>query len=442
MKNYIILLLTALTLGLSSCEVDEILNPNSPTVESFENGATLADLQLLAQGLEAVIRNDMQFHYWTTNIIGREYYDLRGTDPRYTSELLGQNGGVLDNNGFLTTRSYFARYRSVRNALLLKNAVANTVATLSQGEVNAFNGYANTIQGYEMLLEAMRQEDNGIRLDVSDVNNLGPFTGSLQESLDGIRVILDEGYNQLRDASADFPWSQSSDGFSSIPGTEAEAMAQFNRAIAARLDIYRGNKSSALSTLENSFLDLDGTMDVGVYYSFGGATGNDLQNPLFYIPDTDLYLAHPSWIEDATEGDARLSKAVLLDEELFSLPIILDGLSGSYQVRLYDAFTAPASIIRNEELILIYAEANIGSDNDEAVNAINVIRSAAGLDDYDGGTSDGELLDEVLYQRRYSLFGEGHRWIDARRTGNLDDIPTDRDGDVVHERFPRPASEV
>ncbi len=442
MKNYIILLLTALTLGLSSCEVDEILNPNSPTVESFENGATLADLQLLAQGLEAVIRNDMQFHYWTTNIIGREYYDLRGTDPRYTSELLGQNGGVLDNNGFLTTRSYFARYRSVRNALLLKNAVANTVATLSQGEVNAFNGYANTIQGYEMLLEAMRQEDNGIRLDVSDVNNLGPFTGSLQESLDGIRVILDEGYNQLRDASADFPWSQSSDGFSSIPGTEAEAMAQFNRAIAARLDIYRGNKSSALSTLENSFLDLDGTMDVGVYYSFGGATGNDLQNPLFYIPDTDLYLAHPSWIEDATEGDARLSKAVLLDEELFSLPIILDGLSGSYQVRLYDAFTAPASIIRNEELILIYAEANIGSDNDEAVNAINVIRSAAGLDDYDGGTSDAELLDEVLYQRRYSLFGEGHRWIDARRTGNLDDIPTDRDGDVVHERFPRPASEV
>ena len=114
-------------------------------MESFENGATLADLQLLAQGLQSVIREDMQFHYWTMSVVGREYYDLRGTDPRYTSELLGQNGGDLDNNGFLTTRTYFGRFRSVRNANLLKQAVANTSATLSAGEISAFNGFANTL---------------------------------------------------------------------------------------------------------------------------------------------------------------------------------------------------------------------------------------------------------------------------------------------------------
>ena len=147
-------------IGLTSCDVDEVLNPNSPTVESFENGATIADLQLLANGLQAVIREDMEFHFWTTNMLGREYYDLRGTDPRYTTELLGRNGGALDNAGFLTTRTYFGRYRSIRNANLLKTAVANTVATLSASQSNALLGYANTIIGYELLLEATRQFEN------------------------------------------------------------------------------------------------------------------------------------------------------------------------------------------------------------------------------------------------------------------------------------------
>ena len=82
MKNIFLAFLCVFFLGLTSCEVDEVLNPNAPTVESFENGATLADLQLLATGLQSVIRSDMQFYFWTTNMVGREYYDLRGTDPR------------------------------------------------------------------------------------------------------------------------------------------------------------------------------------------------------------------------------------------------------------------------------------------------------------------------------------------------------------------------
>ena len=48
------------------------------------------------------------------------------------------------------------------------------------------------------------------------------------------------------------------------------------------------------------------------------------------------------------------------------------------------------------------------------------------------------MLIEVLNQRRYSLFGEGHRWIDLRRTGKFGEINVDRVGDVVHMEFPRP----
>ena len=430
----LILLLLPILIGISSCDVEEILNPNDPTVESFEKGATLADLKLLANGLIAVIREDVQFHYWTLSMLGREYYDLRGTDPRYTGELLGQNGSDLDNNGFLTTRTYFGRYRSVRNANLLKTAVANTVASLTQEETNSFLGFANTIMGYELLMEANRQYENGLRLDVADPDNLGPFAGSYQETLSGILAILDEGNAQLRSASDEFLFNLV--GFSSIPGTETEAVAKFNRALAARIELYRGNNSAVLSALNGSFFDIDGDINIGAYYSFGGATGNDLTNPFFYVPGVDNYLAHPSWINDATAGDNRLSKAT--ETGL----IEFDGLSGTHQVTLYASNSSEAIILRNEELILIYAEANVGTNNAEAVNAINVVRNTAGIGDYTGGTSDAELINEILYQRRYSLFGEAHRWIDARRYNRLDELPLDRNLDKVHVQFPRPANEV
>lgn len=434
--NYIkYLLLLGLFVGLASCEVKEVINPNAPTVESFENGATLADLKLLGYGLEAVIREDMQFHFWTLSVVGREYFDLRGTDPRYTSELLGQNGGDLDNNGFLTTRTYFGRYRSVRNAILLKTAVQNTAASLTNSQSSALMGFANTIIGYEMLLEATRQYENGIRIDVEDVNNLGPFTGSFQESLTGIKGILDEGYSQLSGISEDFIFDLG--GFSTINASPTEAVAQFNRAIAARIALYQNDKSGALSLLDNSFMDMAGDMDMGAYYSFGGATGNDKANPLFYVPGVDNYIAHPSWVADAEAGDLRLSKVTDI-----GTPIELDGIGGSDLVSIYASNTSPASIIRNEELILIYAEANIGTNNDEAVNAINIVRDAAGLDDYSGATDNDALVDEILNQRRYSLFGEGHRWVDLRRYNRLNELPLDRSGDKVHVQFPRPASEL
>ncbi len=435
MKNIILIFLIGGFVGLTSCDVDEVLNPNSPTVESFETGATLADLQLLGQGLQAVIRVDMQFHFWTTSILGREYLDLRGTDPRYTSELLGQNGGDLDNNGFLTTRTYFGRYRSVRNANLLKTAVQNTIVSLTSSQTNALLGFANTLIGYELLLEATRQFDNGIRLDVDDVNNLGPFTSNFQESLAGIKTILDEGFGQLSGSSEDMVFNLA--GFVSIPTSETQAVAQFNRAVAARVAIYQGDKGGALSLLNGSFMDMGGDMNIGAYYAFGGATGNDLPNPLFYVPGVDYYMAHQSWVADAEAGDARLGKAT----ETGTL-IELDGLSGSSQVTLYESNTSDASMIRNEELILIAAEANIGSNNGAAAAAINVVRAAAGLGAYAGGMDDASLTDELLNQRRYSLFGEGHRWIDLRRYNRLSEIPLDRSGDKVHIQFPRPASEA
>ncbi|GAB3820658.1 hypothetical protein GCM10028895_21300 [Pontibacter rugosus] len=104
--------------------------------------------------------------------------------------------------------------------------------------------------------------------------------------------------------------------------------------------------------------------------------------------------------------------------------------------------TDPVSIIRNEELILIYAEANIQTgDLGEAVRALNVIRTGNGLQTYTGPVTREALINEMLYQRRYSLFFEGHRWVDLRRYNRLNELPIDRAGDDVWVSFPIPFAE-
>ncbi|MBT8229043.1 MAG: RagB/SusD family nutrient uptake outer membrane protein, partial [Bacteroidia bacterium] len=65
--NYKFLILVCLVVGFVSCENDEIPNPNGPTLESLETGATAADLLLLASGVESIMRNDLGFYYTTTS---------------------------------------------------------------------------------------------------------------------------------------------------------------------------------------------------------------------------------------------------------------------------------------------------------------------------------------------------------------------------------------
>ncbi|HSM17091.1 MAG TPA: hypothetical protein VK845_08885, partial [Gemmatimonadales bacterium] len=52
------------------------------------------------------------------------------------------------------------------------------------------------------------------------------------------------------------------------------------------------------------------------------------------------------------------------------------------------------------------------------------------------------LLDELLYNKRYSLLFEGgHRWIDLRRYGKLGELPRDLPTHTVFDRYPFPIAE-
>ena len=438
-KNIItaILILSSIT----ACEIGDQVDPNSPSLTGVLENANSAQLNNLVFGTLSQMRTDLQIYYDNVGIIGREHYRFSGSDPRFVSDLLGQGGGALDDNAFYTTRNYFGRYRAIKNANILIEAVNTTNADISDEEKNGYLGFAKTIIAHELLMNLNVQYDNGIRVDVNDPDNLGPFI-SKDEALTFISSLLNEASGDLNAAGEEFLFALSS-GFTGF--TTPKTFNQFNRGLAARVAIYQNNYTEALNLIGDSFFDLNGDFGNGVFYSYSTSSGDQLNQLFIGLNATgDIRAAREEWINEAEPGDTRLSKVSLRDIDDPDVgPATQAGLSSDYDVNLYQSQTDPIPIMRNEELILIYAEANIQQNNlTAAVDALNMIRNTHGLDDYAGTVDQASLINEMLRQRRYSLWFEGHRWVDLRRYDRLDELPIDRPGDIVHLQFPRPDPEI
>ncbi len=419
-------------LAFSSCTLDEVGDLNGPTIENIIESSTRGDIQDLVGGVLNDMRIRLGTYYDDVGVIGREYYRFSSSDPRFTSDLLGKGAATLDNNTFYTTGPWGARYGTVKSANVILQAIPNTTPTYSAQELSAIQGFAKTIQAYELMLNLNLMYQNGIRVDVSDPQNLGPFLG-YTESLGAISTLLDDAATDLSAGGSAFPFNMT-DGF--VDFNTPTTFREFNRGLAARVAMYEGDSAGVLSALGESFFDLAGDLNKGVYYEYS-SNGGDLFNPMFFPENAStagVRIVQPSFITDAETNDARVPNKTFLRDA----PLTLDDLTGSYDVFRYETNVSSIPMIRNEELILLYAEANMVSNPGDAETAINVVRNAAGLGDVAPGSVD---EDRIVYERRYSLYAEGHRWVDMRRFDRLSELPIDRVDDDVWVQFPIPATE-
>ena len=332
--------------------------------------------------------------------------------------------GTLDDNAFYITTPYAARYAVIKQCNLLLEGLENTTTDFTEAERASIRGFANTIKAHQLLEVLNMLYQNGIRTEVADTENLGPF-----ENYDG---ALDTILGLLNNAATDLAL-----GGDVSPNTLGVSYLEFNRALTARAAAYKGDYPLVLSALADSFMDLNGDMDLGAYHQFS-ASGSDELNQLFFAKNStgaNARIAHPDFVDSAEDGDMRVNKAVLRTDG----PLNLQNLSpGTHDVFIYESNIDPVGIIRNEELLLLYAEANMVSNPGDAEMAINTVRNAAGLGPVAPGSVD---VDRLLYERRYSLFAEGHRWIDMRRFDRLGELVIDRSGDNIVTQFPIPQNE-
>jgi starch-binding outer membrane protein, SusD/RagB family len=403
---------------------------NGPSISDDTTNATTSVLQTLVTGTEASSRQYILNWIDDVGVIGREHYRFSNSEPRYLSDLLGEGSATLNNNTFYITNPWASCYASIKTANVLISAARNS-AQISDSERFGYYGYAQTMEAYQLLMCLDLTDANGIRVDVADPNNLGPILNKT-DALTALAALLDQGYANFNKATYNFTstlFDNTADDTITFP--------QFNRAMAARVAAYRQDWTDCAADLQASFMKKNGDLFDGVYHEFS-ANGNDLLNPAFFPQNAtgELRCADTGFYQDILPNDDRINKAPLRDA-----PYSQGGLTSTRDVFIYPTNTAPIAIIRNEELILLDAEANLNLDNlNDFVADINIIREAHGLPDYVSGGSTADM-NELVYEYRYSLAFEGHRWVDLRRWGLIDEIPIEREGDHVWSAFPIPLPE-
>ncbi len=419
-----------IALLFSACTLEDLPDPNGPSLTGTLNGANLQTMNFLVTGLEAEIRNGRGGFITATGTIARELYDFNSSDPATLVNLLGKDGTQLTGSEPQLTGTFFARYQAVKSADFILEAVED--ASVTDAQKQGYRAFAYTMRAYALIDVLMLLNDNGVRVDISDPDNLGPWLGKAA-GFTAIRQMLDDGFDELTGAEFGFVLSSGFDGFDT-PTTFGE----FNRAIAARVALYAGDYDGALAELGDSFLSLN-VADLAIgpkrYYA-----QTEVLNPIFKTPgqSTDQYVVNDRIINGIRGGDTRISK---FNPRTTASP--RDGVNGTHETALYATSTDPIDHIRNEELILIYAEANINATTpnfQEAEDALNILNQAYSLADYAGAQNVTELMDELIYHRTYSLWAEGHAMFDLRRNDLLNDtyLPLDRANDLVHTQFPIP----
>jgi hypothetical protein len=428
---------------LAGCGDLTVPDYNNPSIEALQGNPTPTTIAQAAQGMLIGSRTYMgtQNGYVSLlGIVGRESYNFDPADPRFVTEMLI---GPLDGGSPAFGANLYAFfYRNIRLGNTLLTAV-DQVGGLSDTQKEAVRGFAKTIQAHDFLMLLNTRDDLGLPIDVGIDPTAAPAPIVAKPQVFArIVQLLDEGRTHLLAGGAAFPFALGP-GFADFatPAT----FVTFNRALKARVDAYMGNYAAAITSLNGSFVSTTASLDLGAYHAFSTQSG-DVDNQLF-DPQGRAILAHPLIVSEArlrADGsrDLRVGRKVTTLAE----PRTVQGITTDLLFTIYDSPDASVPIIRNEELILLRAEARYNTgDIPGALADINFIRvNSGGLPPLTAAdiATPAAFTDELLYNRRYSLLFEGgHRWIDARRFGRLNTLPRALPTHTVPSRFPYPEGE-
>lgn len=435
MRNHrIVSVAAAMALALTAAACSDLFVPdlNNPSVEELTENPTPSSIAAATQGLLRTTRSNAAEMVQWLGAFGREGYPMSQTGASLTGSVQNRlNGGNFPGNSVWATP-----YRNIRNANLIYDAV-DAVVGLTDEEKQGILGFAKTIQAYDFLNVILTRDKFGAPIDVGGDPTGDPAPwASREEVYAHIVQLLEEARGHLQAGGGSFAFSVH-DGLDEFdtPAT----FLQLNRALRARVAVYMDDWTVALQALDDSFLDTGRPLDFGAYHVFSTNSGDEV-NPL---NRPDFLYAHTR-IRDDAQLRADDSPDLRAQEKVVTVPALtVSGITSDAQFTMYDSPSAPLPWVKNEELILLRAEANLGLQNyPEARDDINFIRENSGGLEPIATTDPDELLDELLYNKRYSLVWEGgHTWIDLRHYGRLLELPTTSADPIINDAMPVPANE-
>src|SRR5438552_13195420 len=402
--------------GCSDPMVPDYNNPQLPSVIPSPD-----QLQNQITGLVAGDREQAAFFVLVLETMGRDAYRIDGADPRYVQQPLG----LFSPGAFLVDFTWNSSYRTVAGAQLLAVGVENS-SVFSASEKAGAKGFARTIQALEYIKVIETRDSLGA--PISTGSGKMELISCKPKVLAYISALLDSAAADLQAAGSTFAFTLPS-GFTGF--ADPASFLEFNRALAAKVHIYRGFGSfksagnpvdaaelnAALTALDASFYSaVPANFRVGVYHTYSASSG-DLLNVNF---DRSVIRANPKVLSQADPGDLRLSK---IQEDPSFTKALPDSSAVSDIIFLnVTGPTTPLPIIIDEELVLMRAEALWGLNRDaEALALSNLVRqNSGGLAPRALGSfaTRLDIVREILKQKRYSLlFESGDRLVDYRMFG-------------------------
>jgi len=433
MRRIFASLATVAAVTLAGCNLD-LTNPNNPTLGGALSNPRAATSRMIVGVLSAyrVNRTDQIRAFGT---FGRETYYMFITDGRF---ITGPLRDWRQNNSFDAGTQWGGRYGNYRNAYAAMTII-NTTTALTVAEKRGALGVLKTIIALDILHVIEARGPIGAVVDMTDdVNAVNPIV-SQDSTYAWISAKLDEAKLDLDAAGASFYFPIYAGFAQGFTGGTPAGFKQFNRAIKARVEVKRGSigcatcYTAALAALDSTWIaDLTAAnRNTGTYTIYSTAAGDASNVDAFTGSNgSDLYV-HPGI--DSIAG-------VTLDNRYVrkisgcpaSSPRSEVGVSASHRPCTYATTTTPIPIIRNEELVLLRAEARwFTGANAGALTDLAAVRSTSGGDA--GGTSvvafaapanNADFVTELLLQRTLSLYQEGQRFPDYRRFGRLAQLGT------------------
>ncbi len=438
MRRIIASLVTVTAVTAAGCNLD-LTNPNNPTLGGALTNPRAATARMIT-GVMATYRGNKAGQIQDFGSFGREIYNMFITDGR---SITGPYRDWRQNNAFAAGSQWAGRYGNYRNAYAAMQIITSTSA-LTDPEKSGALGVLKTYIALDLLHVVEARGAIGAVVDMTDDRNAVLPIVSQDSALQWISAKLDEANTDIGNAGATFYFPIYAGFGSGVTGANTPAgFAQFNRAIKARAEAYRGSLGCGATCYNAALTALAGTWiqdltvanrDNGIYVVYSTAAGDAL-NVISFAVNSDYYL-HPSIDSIAGVGtDDRYRRKVALASSVCPTTYTSRtevGVTATHRPCVYFTNTTPVPIVRNEELVLLRAEAEwFTGATAAALVDLNAVRTNSGSSN--GGTSiarfpvpavDSEFVGDLLWQRTMSLLFEGHRYPDYRRFGRLAELAT------------------
>lgn len=385
------LVATAAALLVGGCGL-EVTNPNAATEQAVLT--TPVGVRTAAVGLQGRFGNALEHAVWVPGVIAGELGTLTNSQSQQREFQRFPNAALnadIQTVNFDLLAFWARQYQVVRAADdVLASVERVTLAPGTRAGVTAL-ARALRAQALGTLAEAWRQ----IVLDPSGEDP--PF---VDRATALARVLA-----LLAQARTDLAAQPPSAEFTSqilLPGID---LPNTIRAWQARWSLAAGQYEAAL-TFANEV-----PPTAASEYRFSTVD----QNPIWGAITANRYFGATAALRaDAEPGDTRLARLV------GATPIDSLGGTRTLAVQLYRNPGDAVPLWTQDELTLIRAEAHARLGRlPQAIGEINRVRQGAGLAPRTGGelATQAAVLDEILRQRRVSLFLTGQRWADLRRFG-------------------------